>query len=342
MRWDETGWDFTGNPVLLDVEGGIDANGKITVLKYASMANGGFSGTGVTGTEPSTDASGTSTTVQSSGAVAADVTAFGLYTVGTTTARTMTGYQFLRGSYLRAPATPQATFGEEQFIDMLAHAAKMDPIAFRKLNMTTANLTTYGLSLDALQKAAGWKPRAAASELDSGNIVRGRGVAINGFGGSEPAGVAEVEVNRKTGKISVLHYYAVQNNGLSGLTSLVENQMSGCVVQGTSRALHETTSFSPSRVLAVDWVTYPILRFKDTPTVTTITLPLISAPGGSGEPSTVPVPAAIANAFFDATGVRAFQYPMTTAYTRGVLQAAAKGITPLPVGIKAGMALFTD
>jgi CO/xanthine dehydrogenase Mo-binding subunit len=78
------------------------------------------------------------------------------------------------------------------------------------------------------------------------------------------------------------------------------------------------------RQTSLDWVSYPILRFAASPSVTTTVVQrLDQAPSGSGEPTTAAVPAAIANAFFDATGVRLTQYPMTPAYVRGALSANA-------------------
>ena len=98
------------------------------------------------------------------------------------------------------------------------------------------------------------------------------------------------------------------------------NQMSGNLVQGASRVLHEELAFDKKRVTSRDWVTYPILRFKDTPKVTTV---LVNRPdrvaSGSGEPPLVPSGAAIANAIYDATGVRMTQAPLTPARVRGFL-----------------------
>ncbi len=96
--------------------------------------------------------------------------------------------------------------------------------------------------------------------------------------------------------------------------------MCGCLVHGTSRGLLEQVSFTKQRVSSLDWVTYPTLRFKDAPKVTTVVVQRLDQPAsGSGEPTTAAVPAAIANAFFDATGVRLYHYPMTTGYVRAVL-----------------------
>ncbi len=117
----------------------------------------------------------------------------------------------------------------------------------------------------------------------------------------------------KTGKIVAKHMYASQVAGLTVAPSLVENQMSGALIMGTSRALYEAVVFDKGRVTSLDWVTYPLLRIKDSPNVTTVPVQRLDLqPTGSGEPPTAASAAAIANAFFDATGVRLHEAPMTS------------------------------
>ena len=111
--------------------------------------------------------------------------------------------------------------------------------------------------------------------------------------------------------------------GLSINPALVENQMTGAGVQAVSRALHETVTFNTTRVTSLDWVTYPILRFKDTPKVTTVVVQRKEqVPLGAGESGHPGIAPAIANAFFDATGVRIREAPMTPVRVRHVLRAA--------------------
>ena len=99
--------------------------------------------------------------------------------------------------------------------------------------------------------------------------------------------------------------------------------MVGGATMGISRALHEQLPFNKTRVTGVDWVTYPILRFKDAPTMTNVVVQrLDKLPLGAGEPPICPLPAAIANAFFDATGVRIRTGPMTPIRVRETLKAA--------------------
>jgi CO/xanthine dehydrogenase Mo-binding subunit len=104
-------------------------------------------------------------------------------------------------------------------------------------------------------------------------------------------------------------------------------------MQGLSRGLVEAVAFDKKGVTSLDWVTYPMIRFKDAPTIhihglSRTDVPDPAGPGsrttGSGEPALSPVPAAVANAFFDATGVRIREAPMTPARVRAVLKAAGK------------------
>jgi len=203
--------------------------------------------------------------------------------------------------------------------------------------------------LDAVAMGVNWQPKVAASNLGSGNIVKGRGFAFGTFASSQVGLVAFVEVNKKTGKILCTHAACSQNNGITVGPDLVANQMSGSIIQGLSRAMHEAPTWNKERVTSLDWVSYPILRFADSPRVTLINVHpgkyTLVTPGdksvdvsegntraaaqgwnlsGSGEPPTVGIGAAVANAFFDATGVRIRQAPMTPGLVRGVLRAAGK------------------
>jgi CO/xanthine dehydrogenase Mo-binding subunit len=140
-----------------------------------------------------------------------------------------------------------------------------------------------------------------------------------------------------------------QNNGITVGPDLVASQMSGSLIQSLSWAMHEAPSWNKERVTSLDWVTYPILRFKDAPKVTLVNVHptggTVVTPGdtkvdvragntaafnagwllsGSGEPPAVGMASSVANAFFDATGARIRQKPMTPAVARGSLAAAGK------------------
>jgi CO/xanthine dehydrogenase Mo-binding subunit len=255
----------------------------------------------------------------------------------------------LKTSALRAPNAPQSYFASEQLVDELAYAAKMDPIAFRRLNIDGS--TTLGARwlsvMDAVTVAAGWKAKVANSTPQTGDVVTGRGFGFGTFASSQVALVADVEVAKKTGKIVAKHVWVAQNNGITVNLEGVTSQMSGALIQGLSRAMYEQATWNKERVTSLDWVSYPILRFKDHPSVTLINVHpgkyTITRPGdqsqdvqagntaafnngwllsGSGEPPTTAISSAVANAFFDATGVRIRQAPMNPATVRLVLKDA--------------------
>jgi len=323
MRWDENGWDNYGPATMVDMRGGVDGNGKIVALDYTGFQIPFMS------TDPTTQHVGFPLAPASLGS--ADTTNSGTqYTIPNrrVTAKSLPLIDnYFKVHTLRAPGAPQACFASEQLIDELAHAARMDPYQFRLQNLTSAKVNDgYGQWHDALVavgRLANWQPKVAASNLSSNTVVSGRGLALGGYANSQAGVVADIDVNKKTGKITVKHLYTAQVAGLTVYPGGVSNQMEGNLVMGTSRALLEEVAFNPHRVTSLDWVTYPILRFRDSPKVTTAIVQRTDlAPTGSGEPPTAPTPAAIANAFFDATGVRIREAPMTPAHVRAALKAA--------------------
>jgi CO/xanthine dehydrogenase Mo-binding subunit len=321
MRWDEHGWTHMGPGILTEMTAGVDAKGNLTAFQATQYL------------QPSTSL------YTSRELIGHELPADGL--ANTNNENLMEYYEVpskrliakslpLREGYfhvgtLRAPAAVQTAFAEEQFVDMLAEAAGMDPLEFRLQNMQKdeENQRWSGV-LRAVAKAANWQPRVPGQNLPSGNVVRGSGIAMGTHGASPAATVAEIEVNKKTGKIRVLHMYAAQDSGLVINPGLVENQMSGNLVMGTSRALFEQVVFDKERITSTDWSSYPLLRFKDAPNVTTVIVPSTKPSTGSGEPPQVSVAAAIGNAFYHATGVRLHEAPMTPGRVRAALAAAAK------------------
>jgi len=164
----------------------------------------------------------------------------------------------------------------------------------------------------------------ANSLKQTGNVVTGRGYGSGTHGTAAYAGaVVEIQVNKKTGKITATNIFNAVDAGLSVNPAGVENQISGGSIMGLSRILHEEVNFNKSHVTSLDWVTYPILRFIEAPKVTNVLIQRTDQlPLGTGEPGIVPIPGAVANAFFDATGVRMRQAPMTPPRVRAALKAA--------------------
>jgi CO/xanthine dehydrogenase Mo-binding subunit len=320
MRWDEHGWDLFGPAQLMDVRGGVDAKGNIVAYELSALMQPDTSNLGTSqellGTPyptPGTAAPNTSNTAQ--GYKIPNKRIIG---------KTLPLYEgyLLRGN-LRNPQGPQTAFAAEQLVDELAVLAGMDSIEFRRLNITDERWLGV---MNATVKAASWQPHVSGSNLSDANVVTGRGFGFGRHGSAGyAAAVADIEVNKKTGKITVKHVYAGMDAGLAISPALAENQLVGATIQGVSRALTENVSFSKTRVTGLDWVSYPILRFKDTPKVTTV---LVQRPDqlplGAGEPGHPANAPAIANAFFDATGVRIREAPMTPARVIAVLKAAGK------------------
>ena len=324
MRWDEHGWDQFGPAHVVDVTAGIDASGKIVGYDFTAWLHGWTQST-----ETAAELAGVPIPASPPLMNADTVSSGSFYAIPNrrVTSKRVNGYKgFLKGTYLRAPQAPQSLFAAESMIDELAQLANMDPIAFRIKNIDAGQI--HGTArwigvLNAVAAISNWQPRVSASKLQRSDVVTGRGVAIGGFAGSFPAIVADITVNKKSGKITANHLYAAQDAGTTVNLASVENQMSGCLIQGCSRALLEEVRFTKARQTSLDWVSYPILRFKDAPNVTTVVVQRTDEPStGSGEPTTAAVAAAIANAFFDATGVRLLQMPMTPGYVRGMLATA--------------------
>ena len=141
--------------------------------------------------------------------------------------------------------------------------------------------------------------------------------------GGYAAAVADVDVNKSTGKVNVRRVTLAHDCGLIVNPDGVKNQVEGNIVQGVSRALFEEVTFDGNGVTSLDWKDYPILRFPDMPELDIV---LVNRPEmdslGAGELATVPVPAAIANAIFDATGIRLREVPFTSKRVLAGLQKA--------------------
>jgi nicotinate dehydrogenase subunit B len=130
--------------------------------------------------------------------------------------------------------------------------------------------------------------------------------------GTVVAALVDVQVERSTGKIQVTHVTIAHDCGLIVNPDGLRNQIEGNVIQGVSRALYEEVHFDETGVTNLDWNEYPVVRFNAVPTVDIV---LLNRPElgylGAGEAAIVPIPAAIANALFDATGARVREVPLT-------------------------------
>lgn len=226
----------------------------------------------------------------------------------------------LRTSHLRDPLGPELVFAAESFVDELAAATGADPVEFRLRHLREERDIAV---LRAITEKAGWQPRPPGPRGTPGDVASGRGVSLARRDGTVVGLVAEVEVDRRSGDIRIKRMVVGQDCGLiinpDGLRRCVENAL----VYGTSRAMREEVTFDRDNVTSVDWATYPILDITEAPEAVEVVLinrPDIR-PTGAGEPAVRTAGAAIANAVFDATGVRLRRGP----FTRERVKAAMAG-----------------
>ncbi len=261
------------------------------------------------------------------------------YEMGDRTARPPYGYPalrvavndmppILRASWLRGVSALPNSFAHESYVDELATAAGEDPVAFRLRLLDDPRAREL---LDATARRAGWVAHTTPQQQGgTGDILHGRGVAYAryvhskwpGFGASWATWVADVDVNRKTGEVHVKRVVVGHDAGLMINPAGVQHQIHGNVIQTTSRALKERVSTEPVQhtVDNGEWGSYPILNFREVPVIDVMMMPRPDQPPlGAGESSSVPGTAAIANAIFDATGVRFRQPPFTPEVVRAAL-----------------------
>jgi nicotinate dehydrogenase subunit B len=201
----------------------------------------------------------------------------------------------LRTNPLRSPGEPAGFFASESFLDEIAASLQVDPVQFRLRHLSGNQRATETLL----------------------------------------AAIAEVEVDKTTGNVAVKRMTIAHDCGLIINPDGLKFQIEGNVIQGTSRALMEEVKFDATGLKSLDWKSYPVIRFKDIPEVESVLISRPELPAlGAGEPSIVPVPAAIANAIFDAIGVRLREAPftpkrvLTALRANGALPAAMKRPSP--------------
>jgi CO/xanthine dehydrogenase Mo-binding subunit len=227
----------------------------------------------------------------------------------------------LRSSHLRDPVGPQIHFASESFIDEVAAGLNLDPVEFRLRHVKNPRDIAV---IKAAAEKAGWQSRPSPRRDQTGNKVSGRGIAYAQRNGTRVAIVAEVDIDRQTGKIWARKFTVAHDCGQIINPKQIKSTVEGNIVQGTSRTLWEEVQFDNKNVTSIDWMTYPILDITETPE--TVDVVLINRPevepSGAGEPSIRPLAAAIANAIFDATGVRIRRVPFSPERVKASLAAA--------------------
>jgi len=202
----------------------------------------------------------------------------------------------------RAPANNTNTFARESHIDILASEAGMDPLEFRLMNLKDKKMIRV---LETAAKKFGW----TAAKAPSG---RGYGIASGIDAGTYVAHMAEVDVDKKTGKVEVKRVVCAQDMGLSVNPAGAKIQMEGCITMGLGYALTEDIHFKGGEIFDLNFDTYEIPKFSLIPRIETILIEdRDAAPQGGGEPAIICMGGVIANAIFDAIGARVLQLPVT-------------------------------
>jgi nicotinate dehydrogenase subunit B len=320
MRQDEHGWDPKGPAQLHELRGALDANGNISAWETQLWVPDGPQGArALLGPE-----SAAMSQTHGQGA--------GLMTLNLDPPYPVPNLRVvshhlkdtpLRLSNLRAPGKIANVFAVESFADELAAAAGVDAVAFRLRGLSDPR------AIGVLKRASGmmdWQTRLSPNPYAAeGDLLVGRGIAYVRYKQAEnyvAIGIT-VAVNKATGKIAVRRVVCAHDCGLVVNPDGLRNQVEGNIMQTLSRTLHEEVTFDHSRVTSVNWASYPILTFPEAPVVQVALIDRPEKPSdGAGEASSAPIAAALANAIFDATGVRLRSVPFTaervkTAFAKG-------------------------
>jgi nicotinate dehydrogenase subunit B len=338
-REQEHAWEPKGAAQLMQVNGGLDAGGGVAAYDFETSY-------------PSNGAPTLALLLTRTIEPAAQA-----FEMGDRTARPPYAYDNLRvkvndmapivrASWLRGVSALPSSFAHESYIDELATAAGVDPVQFRLRHLQDPRAVEL---VQATAQKAGWRMRTGPQENadgglgEGGDILFGQGFAYAryvhskwpGFGAAWAAWVADVEVHRKTGEVHVRRVVVGHDAGLLVNPAGVEHQVHGNVIQTTSRALKERVQFAPPAapegerlpgvpasgvVVNREWGSYPILSFREVPVIEVLHMARPGEPAlGAGESSSVPGTAAIANAIFDATGVRFRAPPFTPEVVRAGL-----------------------
>lgn len=319
-REQEHQWEPKGTGQLMDVGAAIDAQGELLAYDFAVRYPSNDAPllalllTGAIPSEPRTLEMG-------------DRTAAPPYRYANRRVVCHDMPPIVRSSWLRGVSALPNSFAHDCMIDELAEAAGADPVDYRLRNLDDARAVAL---IDATAKHAGWQPRTPGSrgKPDADGVLHGRGVAyaryvhskFPGFGAAWAAWVIDLSVDAATGRLRVQRIVVGQDTGMVINPDGVRHQIHGNVVQTLSRCLLEKVDFDQAGVSSREWGGYPIIGFKDLPAIDVLQMPRQDEPPmGAGESASVPGPAAIANALFDATGRRFYEAPFTPESVRAAL-----------------------
>jgi CO/xanthine dehydrogenase Mo-binding subunit len=319
MREDEHGWDPKGPPQLIEISGAVDAEGRILDWRtemWIPEATRGLTNIPLLGPAEAgiSQPMGLSTGLISQNGdppYAAPNMSVLVHWLKDAP---------LRPSNLRAPGKIANCFAVESFFDEMAAAIGRDPVELRLKGLSDPRGVEVLKRTAVLMK---WEPRPSPGRDTRAAVARGRGIAYIHYKHNETylAMGMEVAVERATGRIRVERVACAHDCGLIVNPDGVRSQVEGCIIQTLSRALHEEVTFDRSRVTSTDWSSYPIMTMSEVPK---IDIELVSRPDqpplGAGEAATAPVGAALANAVFDAIGVRLRTVPFTPARVKAAIE----------------------
>ncbi len=339
-RQEETAWDTKGPAYAISMRGALDAQGQVVALDFdARAADHNHVGYNehdtvliaqLTGQRKAEPARGRASFPSDKYAIPARRLR------GSVVPLPLAWETPVRMGNLRDPDGPQVTFASESFIDELAAAAKADPVAFRLGLLERGTGDDAGhkrvRSIACLKAAAqkfGWTPRPAPGPVPTADVVTGRGVAYSYRSETVAVEMVEVEVNRRTGRVWVKRIVCAHDCGLVINPEALTRTLEGGLLHSVSRALYEEARFDDTKMLSVDWVSSPTLTHADVPESIEIVQvngdPNPNRPDlphyGAGETVCKPMLAAVANAVFDATGVRMRRLPFTPARVLAALKA---------------------
>jgi CO/xanthine dehydrogenase Mo-binding subunit len=341
MRNEETAWDTKAPAFAVKIKGGLDAAGNLVALDYdARAADYNHIGYNEHDTVLIAQLMGTRRAKPAAGSSANPSEMYAIPHRRMTThvvSLPLVWETPLRTGNLRDPNGPQSTFASESFIDELAAAAKADPMEFRMKLLTASTAEDGGFrrarsiaALKAVADAYGWDHRSSPRPRGTGEILTGRGMAYAFRGQTVVAEIAEVEVSRRTGHVWVKRLVCAHDCGLVINPQSLRHTIECAMLHSLSRTLHEEVQFDTEKVTSVDWNSHPTLTHADAPEKIDVVLvngdpnPNRSdlPPYGAGEAACKPMLAAVANAIYDATGVRLRRIPFRAPRVLTALKAA--------------------
>jgi isoquinoline 1-oxidoreductase len=278
LRWsrdEEFTWAYFRPAALIPIQAGLDAKGTLLAWDYTNINSGGAA-------------------IESP------------YEIPNKRSQFVSSDAPLRQGSYRALAATANNFARESFMDELAHAAGSDPLVFRLAHLKDARLRAV---LETAAKDFRWTERKGKTAANAGV-----GLACGTEKGSYVAACVEVAVDRKQGKIEIRRVYEVFECGAIQNPANLLSQVQGCIIMGLGGALSEEIRFEDGKILTASFHAYQVPRFSDTPPLDIRLLDRRDLPSvGAGETPIIAIAPAIANAVFDATGIRIRRMPIVDA-----------------------------